>query len=231
MTIVNPKAAIAFAVTAALIVTAAAIFASNASALNFAKSAVRHDQAPDMKAWLRNVTASDFQDPESRAGFMGMLQTSLDEDTLTFSSIQNPETGITGLIVVYVKGVPKMWISDAAMIEAFESMQLPPVSAEKGLVPTKKNAKPFYTNSTGNPVTVSMKKNETIRVTFWVTPTGKEGNYTFFAYAKDVSGILSEARTGNFMVTIKPGKNDKENRKTGGELPLPDNASIAAEGI
>jgi len=200
-----------------------AVVLSAASALNFAKSTVSDDSASGMKKWLENVIEADFPEAADQERFLSLIDDSLDRKTLMFSQIPNPDTGKTGLVVVYIDGVPKMWVSDADMIDSFSQLDVPfIVEGEKGLISTRKNARPFYTNSSENPVTVRLSENQTTTVTFWVTPTDDNGSYEFFAYALSEDGE-EMARTDTFTVTLSDG-NHGNGRETPPALEIPEAA-------
>ena len=190
----------AFAAGAALIVAGITL---TSAALE--KSGVEYSYKPAMEKWLEAVLNSDFQNETSKDAFIGSVKEALREERLAVSTIEDPETGETKIIAIYIDGTPKMWISNPDMIAQFEDAQIPlDKHYEKGTVSTKAGDKPFYTNSTDNPVTVNLKANETKRVSFWVYPTGKPGRYRFYAYANVSSDPSNSAASEDFQVTIIP---------------------------
>jgi len=75
----------------------------------------------------------------------------------------------------------------------------------KGLISTTTGATPFYTNES-NPRNISLNKDESQLVTFWVNATGSIGsNYTFFVYANKTSDMSISNITNSWNVTVISG--------------------------
>jgi len=73
----------------------------------------------------------------------------------------------------------------------------------KGLVSTTVGATPFYTNATSNPLTISLNKDESQLVTFWVNATGDyDSVHDFFAFANFTSNMSISDITNKLNITI-----------------------------
>ncbi|MBD3253218.1 DUF2341 domain-containing protein [Candidatus Pacearchaeota archaeon] len=72
---------------------------------------------------------------------------------------------------------------------------------EKNIVNTTIGAEPFYTN-VSNPYNLSLSKDESQVVVFWVNATFSRGNYDFFAYANLTNNMSIFNITEKWNVTI-----------------------------
>ena len=77
--------------------------------------------------------------------------------------------------------------------------------AKDGLVSTITGTIPFYTNES-NPRTISLYKDQSELVTFWINATGDVSNtYEFFAFANKTSDMSISNITSKWNVTIQEG--------------------------
>jgi hypothetical protein len=79
-------------------------------------------------------------------------------------------------------------------------------SSKSGLISTTPGATPFYTNATTNPWNISLNKDESQLIVFWVNATGTlDTTHEFFVYANKTSDLSINDITSKWNVTITTG--------------------------
>lgn len=115
------------------------------------------------------------------------------ENIVTYYLNLTAATGTSYISFQSKEGTPSGWRPQLTLI----------YDESKGLINTTEGATPFYTNLS-NPYNISLNKDESEVIVFWVNATGNPGNnYTFFVYANLTSNLSVGNITKEWNVTIQ----------------------------